>query len=254
MIPTRVRWIPVNLSLFKNSVRLGFCLIFPLTILLGLYSTLAAYADSDKIEEPLSIREMYEAGTKALQAGDAKKALKYFEQVRAVNPNIAQLQNLIGMTHLELKESAHDAIAAFEAAIKLDPKLAEPYQHLGVIYSTIVADDDLAEEYFRDAMYYNPDFARAYFGLGWLFLVKKKQPEEAQEYLQKAVELNPEFVEGHYYLGVAYIMLNKKHLAIKPMSLLKSLPGGLDYAHTLQSMMSQEPELIREKMLGERNL
>lgn len=245
MIP---KWTPVNLSRFRGSSFILFIFIFHFLFAScpGLVN-----AQSAPDENPsMTIRELYEAGTAALQRGESKKALMYFEKVKEVNPDIPQLYNLIGMTHLELKESAHDAIAAFEQAIKLDPAYAEAYNHLGVIYSTIVLDHELAEEYFLEALRIDSNFARAHFGLGWLYLIKQKNAELGEKYLTKAVELTPDFVEAQYYLGVAFVMNGNKHRAIGPITALKSLAGGKDYANTLQLMMNQETDLIKEKMLA----
>lgn len=237
--------IPVSLNRFKN----GFLFFILLTA--GSLSLPVFFSSAWAEEAPaLNIRELYEAGTKALQNGDARKALEYFNRVKTINPDIPQLYNLIGMTHLELKESAHDAIAAFEEAIRLDPKMSEAYNHLGVIYSTIVEDLDLAEEYFASAIEIDPSFARAHFGLGWLYLVRRKDGVNGREHLEKAVELNPNFLEAQYYLGVSYILTGNKPQALKPITVLQTLPGGEDYANTLQVMMNQDAELIKEKMFS----
>lgn len=242
MIP---KWIRGSLNRFKLRQ------ISILLIAAGSLS-LPVFFDTAVAQEPpqMNIRELYEAGAKALQNGESRKALEYFNKVKELNPGIPQVYNLIGMTHLELKESAHDAIAAFEEAIRLDPSMSEAYNHLGVIYSTIVEDLDLAEEYFTSAIQVDPTFARAHFGLGWLYLVKRKDGLRGREHLERAVELSPDFVEAQYYLGVACILTGNKPLALKPITMLQSLPGGEDYANTLQVMMNQDAELIKEKMFS----
>ncbi len=196
-----------------------------------------------------STKDLYEAGMKAMDQGDFTAAVENFEKARDQNPEIAQLHNAVGIAHLQKQDNAEAAVEAFQEAVRLDPNLADAQNNLGIIYTGLLEDYDLAEEYFKEALRIYPDFSRAYFGLGWLYLTKKKQPEKAVEYLEKAVLTNPDYAEAYYYLGVAYIISDHKPQALKPITVLKD-KGKEEFARTLETMMEEDPKIVRSRMLG----
>lgn len=192
-------------------------------------------------------QEYYEKGFKALQDEEFTLALEYFNKVQELNPGLPQTHYMIGMAHMQKKDSVHDAIAAFEEAVKLNPKYAEAHNQLGVIYATLIPDNDLAEEYLLKAVASDPKFARGEFSLGWFYMSKIKDYAKAKEHLEKAVILDPNLLDAKYYLGFAYIALGEKARAIRPMSELR-VAGANDYAQMLQGLMNSDAETIAAQL------
>jgi len=183
-----------------------------------------------------------------MNEGDYDNAVKNFQKVIDLNPNIAELHNLIGIAYLQRKETIGSAVHAFEEAVRLDPNLADAYNNLAIIYSGHIDDLSLAEEYFKKAIEKKPDFARAYFGLGWLYMTRLQEIEKAVPFLEKAVEYNPDHPESLYFLGIAYVTIGDRHKALMPISRLR-LSGHNDLAQTLEAMIEQDSNLVRKKVL-----
>lgn len=199
--------------------------------------------------EPKTVQEFYEAGMKAIDAGDYDTGIAHLEKARDMSPQIAQLHNAVGVAYLQQQTNADAALAAFQEAIRLDPEFADAQNNLGIVYTGTLEDYDLAEAYFNEAIRIDPNFARAHFGLGWLYLTKKQDPERAREALQKSIALSPDHAESYYYLGLAYLLSNQKPLTLTPITILKS-KGKADLAKSLELMMEEDSNFVRARFYG----
>lgn len=215
-----------------------------LGVLAGTWVLLFLMSSPDSLAGP---KEDYEEGVRHLQAEDFDAAIASFGKVNAVNANIAQVHNLLGIAYLEKKGAVGNAVHELEEAIRLDPSLADAYNNLAIVYSGHILDLELAEEYFKKAIEKNPSFGRAYFGLGWLYMTKKQDIEGSMPFLEKAVEFSPEHMEAHYFLGIGYIAMGDRHKALRPISVLRTT-GRNDLAQTLEAMIEQDSTTVRQKV------
>jgi len=83
----------------------------------------------------------YEAGHRALQAGDYKKAIKSLEQVVKVNPTHAMAYNNLGYSYRKLGQHER-ALQLYEKALALDPNLAEAHEYIGEAYLALGRVED----------------------------------------------------------------------------------------------------------------
>ncbi len=79
------------------------------------------------------VQAEYEAGYRALKAGDYKKAIKSFEQVLKDNPSHAMAYSNMGFAHRKLGQYDR-AITLYHKALALEPNLAEAHEYIGEAY------------------------------------------------------------------------------------------------------------------------
>jgi len=88
---------------------------------------------SGKAASEKQVQAEYEAGYRALKAGDYKKAIKSFEQVVKENPSHALAYSNMGFSYRKLGQYDR-AIPLYEKAIGLNPNLAEAHEYIGEAY------------------------------------------------------------------------------------------------------------------------
>ncbi|MEO7723110.1 MAG: adenylate/guanylate cyclase domain-containing protein, partial [Chthoniobacterales bacterium] len=138
---------------------------------------------------------------------DIRKAIEYYQQAIAVDPNYAvPFAGLAdGYTSLSSFEGAspHEAMPkAKEAALKalsLGDDLAEAHTSLGNIFSTYYYDFVGAEREFQRAIELNPQYARAHHGYG-LLLTRLGRQEESFAQFRRGLEIEPlsSFINKNY--------------------------------------------------------
>ncbi len=196
---------------------------------------------------------------------DERKALDYYDQAIALDPNFAQAYVRVaeeydyfaGTSLSDPKDALARAKAALQKALELDDTLAPAHAMLGILR---VNEWDWAgaESEFKRALELNPNLARAHgtYG-GYLTLmgrhieamaeVKRAQEldplnmrtksgegqalynahrfDEAIRQLQHVIELQPDFSFAHYFLGVSYAMKGMYPEAIVEYQKFSSLEG-----------------------------
>ena len=143
----------------------------------------------------LYLRGRFQLGRRS--AASVKKAIDYFEQAIAKDPNLAAahsgLADALGLLPLYTDAAAEPALASAlrsaDRAIALDSTLAEAYASRGVLHSRTWRWAE-AERDFRRAIALNPLYAPAHQWLGELYVVTSRLPE-ATRALERAAQLDP---------------------------------------------------------------
>lgn len=115
-------------------------------------------------------------------------------------------------------QAAHDyptAIRHYERIVALRPDLAEAFANLGALYYE-VGQREKANTVLRKALALKPGLTGPYFFLGAL-AVKSHNYKDALRYLEKAQELEPENPLVELYLGYAYFGQSQYREAISPL-------------------------------------
>jgi len=199
------------------------------------------------------------------RAEDQRKALDYYNQAIALDPNfalayvrVAEAHDYFAGTSLsDPKDALARAKAAVHKALELDETLAQAHTMLGLI-KLEEWDWANAEVEFKRALELNPNLARAHGMYGLYFTVigrptealaemKRSQEldplnmqvksgegfalynahrfDEAIRQLQHVVELQPDFTFAHYFLGVSYAMKGMYPEAIAEYQKFSSAEG-----------------------------
>lgn len=168
-------------------------------------------------------------------AGDAEKALRFYDEALVLDPQRAEAHNNSALCHFHLG-ATDSAINALEIAAKLQPDLHTLPYNLGSLYAEkelldaaiaqfgrAVRDEPLnpdahqnlglvnyrrdkaaaAAEAFRRVVNLRPNSAADHNNLG-LAYAKAKRLEEAVYHFKRALELDPTNVIIHSNLGLAY--------------------------------------------------
>ncbi|HKZ81499.1 MAG TPA: protein kinase [Pyrinomonadaceae bacterium] len=202
---------------------------------------------------------------KAGQEG-LKKALEYYHQAVAVDPNYALAHALLASTYhslggnsiLDPKEAMPKAEAAAKKALELDESLAEAHSALALIKSD-AWDWVEAEREFKRAIELNPSLATAHTGYGY-YLSCMGRHEEAIAEAKRAKELDPLRLGSNAYVGYALsdarqydraIEEFKKTLELDQNFSLARFLLGYTYAAKGQHAQAIAEYQETEKLMGE---
>jgi TolB-like protein/Flp pilus assembly protein TadD len=136
--------------------------------------------------------------TETLKSRSIEKAIEYFHQALAYDPNDALAYTGLADAYTGLStdyraplEVMPKAKAAAVRAIELDDTLAEAHASLGYVLLTFDWDWARAEHEFRRALELNPSLPRAHAGYAEYLLFKLGSADEAIQELQRAYVLDP---------------------------------------------------------------
>ena len=188
----------------------------------------------------------YAFGLALVRSDRAEEAERIFSRVLAQNPDVPELNVLLGQAHAAQGDFAA-AITSFRRALELKKDVAEANGALGVIYlrqgnldaardaltaevashpndvkarSTLATVLDLqgksdeALKELRAVIAVNPNYADARYLFGKILLAKGLAAE-AVEHLELAARLAPEDANMHYQLGQAYQRLGRTDMAAR---------------------------------------
>ena len=130
---------------------------------------------------------------------DFTKAVDYFQQAIAKDPNYAQAYAGLadvyalsgGFSMVPVSDAMPKAKAAAERALQLDSHLAEAHASLGLISPFLNWNWAGAREHFHNAIELNPNYATAHHWYAEAYLIPMGRIDEALLEIRKAQELDP---------------------------------------------------------------
>jgi serine/threonine protein kinase/Tfp pilus assembly protein PilF len=166
-----------------------------------------------------------------------RKALNYYNQALALDPNfalayvgVAEAYCLIGGSPgFDPKPTRAKAKAAVERALELDETLPRAHNWLGMIRKE-EWDWPGAEREFKRALELSPNFSGAN-GLYPFYLTVMGRHSEALAVAKRAEELDPLHVRPKYSEGVVLFNARRYDEAIKQMHNVLELQPGFSFAH-----------------------
>ncbi len=144
--------------------------------------------------------------------GEDQKALEFFQEAIARDPQNTMAWNGLGYCHVGLDNPAA-AIKAYQQAIKTNPDDESLYLILGNYYVKLGQHQEAIEAY-REAIQLKPDFADAHFKLGIVY-TRLGRLDEGKKAFETVIRLNPDAVPAHFNIGIAYAQQGRYQDAIK---------------------------------------
>ncbi len=131
----------------------------------------------------------FNLATAQFALGDTPEALALFEELAAILPQDAKVQNGLGTALLALGQPDR-ALAPLSRASSLQPKKATYRSNLGYAYQ-LKGERARAESFFLEATTLDPKLISAWVNLG-VVRAQLQRFKEAREALEKAKKLDPE--------------------------------------------------------------
>ncbi|MET0212791.1 MAG: tetratricopeptide repeat protein [Vicinamibacterales bacterium] len=196
----------------------------------------------------------YAYGVALVRSDRAEEAERIFSRVLAQNPDVPELNVVLGQAHAA-RGDFDAAIASFRRALAIKPDVTDANSALGTIYlrqgnleaagealraelashpddvrarNTLATVLDLdgkrgeALKELRTVLARRPDYADARYLLGKILLAEGAAAE-AVDHLERAAQLAPADPNVHYQLGQAYQRLGKSDLAAKEFEVFQQL-------------------------------
>ncbi len=173
-------------------------------------SAIAARPTENNEAHELYLKGRYFFGKRT--ADDFKRAIDYFNQAIAADPNYALAYAGIADSYVLLPEHSNEssvevfpkARAAADKALAIDNNLAEAHVSLGLVLSDADLNLKAAKREFERALELNPNYAAAHYFLGIVVLAPLGQFKQAIVELKRAVELDPFSAIMNMNLGTCY--------------------------------------------------
>jgi eukaryotic-like serine/threonine-protein kinase len=145
-------------------------------------------------------------------SADMKRALGYFEQAAAADPDYAAAYAGMADCYLLLplygggvpSEMYPKAIAMAQEAISLDPTLSEPHASLGLVHALFDFDFPASVREFEEAIRLNPNYATAHHWFGDSVLPALGQFDRANAEAKRALELDPLSIVNNTDAGTVF--------------------------------------------------
>jgi adenylate cyclase len=161
-------------------------------------STIAARPTENSEAHDLYLKGRYFFGKRT--ADDFKRAIDYFHQAIAKDPNYALAYAGLADSYVLLPGYSNEsssaelfskARAAAEKALAIDKNLAEAHVSLGLVLNDADLNLKAAKREYGRALELNPNYAAAHYFLGISVLAPLGQVDQAIVELKRAVELDP---------------------------------------------------------------
>jgi tetratricopeptide (TPR) repeat protein len=166
----------------------------------------------DTIEHnPGAWMAMNNLGVVLASEGNAREAVRRYEDALKVRPEYAEAHNNMGVALVALGQP-REAIEQYSSALRIWPTYAAAHNNMGTALASIGSVQDSIREY-REALKHRPNYAEAHKNLGTA-LVSIGQVEEALQHYQKALRIRPEYAEAHNDLGLALTAVGRAGEAI----------------------------------------
>jgi TolB-like protein/Flp pilus assembly protein TadD len=171
---------------------------------------------------------------------DLEKAIDYFSQALAKDPNYAQAYSGIAdcyavipyFSNLNPKECLQKGTLAANKALELDNELADAHASLGILLmSSGKMNTAQAKREFQRAIELDPNYANAYHWLGYIYYAPAGEFDAAITEVKRALELDPLSPAFNVHLGDTYIMARRYPEAILQLRKTLELDPDSSYAH-----------------------
>ena len=220
-------------------------------------SAIAARPTENSEAHELYLRGRYFFGKRG--ADNLKRAIDYFNQAIARDPNYAPAYAGIADSYAILSESPHESRAdalnkarvAAEKALSLDNKLADAHVSRGLLF---VEDLNLkaAKQEYQRAIELNPNYAFAHYLFGFDVLTPLGDFDHALSEMNRAVELDPFSGIINANLGWCYLCARRYPEAIAQFRKAAELDPNspmpqLALAHELSGSANKRSLNIRER-------
>ncbi|HXI04560.1 MAG TPA: tetratricopeptide repeat protein, partial [Candidatus Saccharimonadales bacterium] len=133
--------------------------------------------------------------------GRMDDALTDLEAVRRADPNLPDVENLIGNVMME-KNELQKAESVFEGALKKSPRDPHLWNSLGIVLARRGLRDRALEAY-RRVVSIDPDYAEAINNAGLVYRDEGRLDEAIGEF-EKAIRADPDFPGSYNNLGLVY--------------------------------------------------
>ena len=171
---------------------------------------------------PGSARLWLGLGIAQLTYGQNAEAENSFKRSLELDTKLVPALAFLGVTYAE-RGQPEKAIGFYEQAIALNPQLAAlHYLAADTMLKTSAADTTQAERYLKRAVELDPTLAPAYLAWGRLY-VRANRYSEAAPLLERAVSLQPELLEAHYQLSRVLVKLKRTDEANRELAIFKQL-------------------------------
>jgi len=183
-------------------------------------SAIAARPTENSEAHELYLRGRYFLGKRT--ADDFKRAIDYFNQAIAKDPNYALAYAGIadsysissGYSDEPPADALHRARLAAGKALSIDDKLAEAHVSMGLVLDDADLNLKEARREFERAIELNPNYAHAHYSLGFNVLAPLGDFDRAISEMNRAIELDPFSVMINANLGFSYIFARRYPEAI----------------------------------------
>jgi len=219
-------------------------------------SAIAARPTENSQAHELYLRGRYFLGKRTVD--DFKRAIDYFNQAIAKDPNYAPAYAGIADSYMLLPQYSGEppaavfpkARAAADKALALDNKLAEAHVSMGTVLQDADWNLKEAKREFERAIELNPNYADAHYSLGFSVLAPLGDFDHAIAEMKRAIELDPFSVMINANLGFIYIFARRYPEAIVQLSKTTELDPGFVPPHGLLAM-AYEVSGQREQAIAE---
>ena len=170
-----------------------------------------AAAGASIIPSTATADELFEAGTAALDSGNARAAVPLLERAVSLEPQHKQAWNALGMARLRVG-NAEGAITAFRKQLEVNPFDERANNYLALAFEQLQKYPE-ALAAFRKQIEVNPLDPLAHAALGDLLLGQHSYSEAVPE-LEKAAILTPDNAAVQVALGQAYLNTGEQDKAL----------------------------------------
>lgn len=206
-------------------------------VLIALFA-LAACLKAAPLGAAEDIRQMYQAASDHLNAGELEEAKNKFTELTLIKPDFAAAFHSLGVVYFQLGY-LDLAIENIEKASALGLKDAKSMYLLGLCYSRKGQDEEALTSYLN-AIQIDPNFMSAYHSAG-LTYYQMGEWSDARDMLNKALELSPGNDRVMFVLGLAYLKNKQPEHTIDMITALRQIHQETKAAK-LESLMRPPPE------------
>ena len=196
---------------FFRARRVGERSIGSVLLMAGLLaSPCAAFAQAQSSAVDARVEQLYAAAKTAQSRGDRAEAIRDYEELIRIAPDVAPAYNNLGMLYLDERRYPQ-AAATLKKGLSVDPKMASASALLGIALFQMGRYPE-SRAALETALKANPQDDNAQLFLA-KDLVQLRDMNAAAAILRPLSERQPKNQEVWYLLGQAYMQLSEQALA-----------------------------------------